>query len=54
MGRLVSKGGKRCIQNTRSGVIGRCFSSPSKAKIELKKAICHAKQRSGKVKSCAR
>ena len=53
MGRLIKRGGRSCIQNTRNGVIGRCFSSPTKAAKELKKAICHAKQRAGKVKSCS-
>ena len=53
MGRLVKKGKRTCIQNTSNGVIGRCFSKPTKAKKELKKAICHAKQRAGKIKSCS-
>ena len=53
MGKLVKKGSQFCIQNTSNGVIGRCFSKRSKAVNELKKAICSAKKRAGKVKSCA-
>jgi hypothetical protein len=53
MGKLVKKGKRHCIAHAKTGVLGRCFLDKSKAKLELKKAVCHAKQRAGKVKSCS-
>jgi len=54
MGKLTRKGQKHCITNTHTGQQGRCFTSLAKARKELKGAICHARQKAGKVKSCAR